>query len=29
MGYTGISPIVYVGKEEINKYMQYGVSMTV
>ena len=28
-GYNGIIPFVYVGKEEIHKYMQYVVSMTV
>ena len=28
-GYNGIIPFVYEGKEEIHKYMQYQVSMTV
>ena len=28
-GYSGIIPFVCVGKEEIHKYMQYEVSMTV
>ena len=28
-GYSGIMPFVYVGKEEIHKYVQYGVSLTV
>ena len=28
-GYCGIIPFVYEGKEEIHKYMQYEVSMTV
>ena len=28
-GYSGIIPFVYEGKEEIHKYMQYEVSMTV
>ena len=28
-GYCGIIPFVYEGKEEIQKYMQYEVSMTV
>ena len=28
-GYSGIISFVYVGKEEILKYMQYEVSMTV
>ena len=28
-GYSGILPFVYVGKNEIHKYMQYEVSMTV
>ena len=28
-GYSGIIPLVYEGKEEIHKYMQYEVSMTV
>ena len=27
--YSGIIPFVYEGKEEIHKYMQYEVSMTV
>ena len=27
MGYSGIIPFVYDGKEEIHKYMQYEVSM--
>ena len=29
IGYTDITPFVYVSKEEINKYMQYEISMTV
>ena len=29
IGYSGIIPSVYVGNEEIKKYMQYKVSMTV
>ena len=29
IGYSGILPFVYVGKEEINKSMQYKVSVTV
>ena len=28
-GYSGTIPFVYEGKEEIHKYMQYEVSMTV
>ena len=28
-GYSDIIPFVYEGKEEIHKYMQYKVSMTV
>ena len=28
-GYSGIIPFVYEGKEEIDKYMQYELSMTV
>ena len=28
-GYSDISPFVYEGKEEIHKYMQYEVTMTV
>ena len=28
-GYSGIIPFVYEGKEEIRKYVQYEVSMTV
>ena len=28
-GYSGIIPFVYEGKEEMRKYMQYEVSMTV
>ena len=28
-GYSGIIPFVYEGKEEIHKYMQYEVSVTV
>ena len=28
-GYSGIIPFEYEGKEEIHKYMQYEVSMTV
>ena len=28
-GYIDIIPFVYIGKEEIYKYMQYEVSMTV
>ena len=28
-GYSGIIPFVYEGKEEIHKYVQYKVSMTV
>ena len=27
--YSGITPFVYKGKEDIHKYMQYEVSMTV
>ena len=29
MGYSGIIPFVYIGKEEMHKYMQYKVSMIV
>ena len=29
MNYSGIIPLVYVGTEEINKYMQYEVSFTI
>ena len=29
MGYSGIIPLLYEGKEQIHKYMQYEVSMTV
>ena len=29
MGYSGIIPFVYVGKDEMRQYMQYEVSMTV
>ena len=29
IGYSGIIPFVYQGKEEIHMYMQYEVSMTV
>ena len=29
IGYSGIIPFVHVGKEEIHKYIQYEVSMTV
>ena len=29
IGYSGIIPFVYEGKEVIHKYMQYEVSMTV
>ena len=29
IGYSGIIPFVYVGKEEIHKYMQYEVSIDV
>ena len=29
IGYSGIIPFMYVGEEEIHKYMQYKVSMTV
>ena len=28
-GYSGIIPFMYKGKEEIHKYIQYEVSMTV
>ena len=28
-GYSSIIPFVYEGKDEIHKYMQYEVSMTV
>ena len=29
IGYSGIIPFVYIGKEEIHKNMQYTVSMTI
>ena len=29
IGHSGIVPFAYVGKEDIHKYMQYEVSMTV
>ena len=28
-GYSGIIPFVYIGKEEVHKYMHYEVSATV